>query len=364
MRLALAEIRRSRGRFVSITAALSLIVFLVLTLSALADGLYFGGTGAVRTSTATAYAFNADAPGSLIRSRLPEADVARFAAAPGVEQASPLGVLLTGGRAAGEEVDLAVFGIEPDGAGVPAEVVTGRLPGAPGEAAVDRVLDGVAIGDRVDVGGVSATVVGLVADAQYQGQASVWTPLETWRDMRTAVRPETAGEDDVITAVALRTAEGTDLAALAAAVPGTAVQSSEETALSIPGIREQRSTLGAIIYATLGVAALVVALFFALLVLEKRELFASLKALGSSTRRLAGTVVTQAVVATAAGLVVGAVASRLLGAAVPDEVPTLFRTETLLTISAFALVAGVLGALLSLRRIARIDPASALGGTL
>jgi putative ABC transport system permease protein len=61
---------------------------------------------------------------------------------------------------------------------------------------------------------------------------------------------------------------------------------------------------------------------------------------------------------------IGALASRGLGAIVPDEVPTLFRTESLITISIFTLVAGVVGAAFSLRRIARIDPATAIGGTL
>ena len=61
---------------------------------------------------------------------------------------------------------------------------------------------------------------------------------------------------------------------------------------------------------------------------------------------------------------IGALASRALGAIVPEEVPTLFRTETLVTIAIFTLVAGVVGAAFSLRRIARIDPATAIGGTL
>ncbi len=47
--LAIREIQRGKGRFASIVAALSLIVFLVLVLGALADGLFFGATGAVRS---------------------------------------------------------------------------------------------------------------------------------------------------------------------------------------------------------------------------------------------------------------------------------------------------------------------------
>ena len=69
MMLAFAEIRRARGRFISIIGALALITFLVLTLSALSDGLFYGSTGAYRSSNANGYAFSSDAEGSLIRSR-------------------------------------------------------------------------------------------------------------------------------------------------------------------------------------------------------------------------------------------------------------------------------------------------------
>ena len=55
MMLAFAEIRRARGRFISIIGALALITFLVLTLSALSDGLFYGSTGAYRSSNANGY---------------------------------------------------------------------------------------------------------------------------------------------------------------------------------------------------------------------------------------------------------------------------------------------------------------------
>ena len=83
MMLALNEIRRGRGRFAAIIGALSLIVFLVLTLAALADGLFFGSTGAVRSTTATALRLRSDAKGSLIRSSIRESEVAVAAKSPG-----------------------------------------------------------------------------------------------------------------------------------------------------------------------------------------------------------------------------------------------------------------------------------------
>jgi len=366
--LALRELQRGRGRFAAIVSALGLLVFLVLVLGALADGLFYGSTGAVRSTSATAFAFDDQAEGSLVRSRLDIQDVERFASAPGVESAGPVGVLLTGGQGPAGEINVAVFGMDPGSAGTPVTLSEGRLPGPTENFAVaadTRLTDqGVVVGSTIDVGGVQATVVGLVTDSSYQLQPSLWTNVETWRAMRDAVRPELRGQPSGINAVALILASDASIPAVAQAVPGTAVLTSEATGLAIPGVEQQSSTLNAIIYTTLAVAALVVALFFALLVLEKRELFAALKALGSSTSRLGGGVIVQAAVASVLGVVLGTVVARLFGLVIPAQVPTLFRLDTLITISAFTVVAGVVGALFSLRRIARIDPATAIGGVL
>lgn len=366
--LALREIQRGKGRFAAIVSALSLIVFLVLVLGALADGLFFGATGAVRNTTATAYVFSDDAEGSLIRSRLDESDVAAVAAAPGVTNAGPVGVLLSGGEGPDGPIDLAVFGIEPGAASTPTRLVEGRLPepGEDGTLAADVALrdSGVQIGSTLSVGDVDAEVVGFVADSSYQLQPTVWTTVPTWRAMRDAVRPELRGQPTAINAVAVEAPANADLAAIAATVPNASALTATETGLAIPGVQQQSSTLNSIIYTTLAVAGLVVALFFALLVLEKRELFAALKALGASTSKLGSGVIVQALVASVLGVIIGALFARLFGLIIPAGVPALFRTETLFTIAIFTLVAGVVGALFSLRRIAKIDPATAIGGVI
>lgn len=366
--LALREFQRGLGRFTAIVSALGLLVFLVLILGALADGLFYGSTGAVRSTTATAYAFDDEAEGSLIRSRLTTDDVARVAQQPGVVEARPVGVLLTGGQGPQGDLSLSVFGIDMGSAGTPTTVTLGRLPdpGESGVVAADERLrnDGIEIGSIVSVGDVSAEVVGFVADASYQLQPSLWTSVDTWRSMRDAVRPELRGQPNGINAVAVVTQSDASLTEVAAGLPGMTVLSAEATGLAIPGVEQQSSTLNSIIYTTLAVAALVVALFFALLVLEKRELFAALKALGASTARLGGGVIVQALVASVLGVILGAVVARLFGLVIPAQVPTLFRTDTLITIAVFTVVAGVVGALFSLRRIARIDPATAIGGVL
>lgn len=369
MNLAIAEFRRAKGRFVSIAGALSLIVFLVLVLGALGDGLFYGGTGAIRSSTAQAYAFSAAAEGSLVRSKLPLSAESELEAEQGVEQATAIGALITTTSSVPEGADLVVmgFGPEADPAGVPRDVLEGHLPtpDSPGGVAVDSSLaeQGLGIGALLTVGGVSVPVVGIVSDAGYQGLPTAWLGLESYQQMRASVRPELAGQPPAASVFGLRLAQGVS-AEQVQAPPGMSIASNEETYMSIPGIREQNSSLNAIVYASLAVAGLVVALFFALVVLEKRELFAALKALGASTARLGSGVVIQALGATVTAVIVGTTAAWLGGLALPSHIPYLFRPQTLAVSAILTVAAGVVGALLSLRRISRIDPATALGGTL
>ena len=79
-----------------------------------------------------------------------------------------VGVVLTGGTAPAGEYDVAVFGVQPEGAGVPTTLTDGRLPepGENGTAAIDQELadEGVAIGDSISVGTPSAEAVEVVRD--------------------------------------------------------------------------------------------------------------------------------------------------------------------------------------------------------
>lgn len=374
MILAFAEIRRRPGRFASVVGALTLLVFLVLVLAALADGLYFGATGAIRTSRADLYAFDRDASGSFVRSRLPQRLAAEAARVDGVAEVGALGTLLTVGRGPRGQLDVAVFGAEPGRVGAPPALVDGRLPrpGEDGAAAADTRLrrDGVRLGTRLEVTGAAdpVEVVGFVRDASYQLQPTLWTTVGGWRRLRSDARPETRGDTATVTALAVRVRPGADPAQVArrldAATGVTDTRTRASTVLAIPGVAQQQSTLRSIIVASLLVAGLVVALFFALLTLEKRDLLAALKAVGASTRLLGVGVVVQGLAATGAAVLLGAVLARLVGLVLPEQVPALFRTVTVVVVAAATVLSGLVGSAFSLRRVARIDPATALGGAL
>jgi putative ABC transport system permease protein len=374
MRLALREILRTRGRYASILAATTLIVFLVLILAALGDGLYYGATGALRSSGAELQVFAEDGRESLLRSQLPAETPAAVAEVPGVRAAGATSVLLGAASDGTAERDVALFGFAAGAPGAPTEIAAGRLPtsGDGAAAAADVALRdaGVQLGDRFTFAGTDTpiTIVGFVEDTRYQLQDTLWVPVEILQSIREQARPETQGGPATIAAVpvALDDPASADAvaAAIEAAVPGTVVVTTADAIAAIPGVSEQQSTLRTIIVTSFLVAGLVIGLFFALLTLEKTGLLAMLKAVGASSRYLVSGLLLQAVLVAAAALVAGSLLAWLTGQALPRDVPVLFRGETLAVLAPATLLTAAAGAAASFRRVARLDPASSIGGTL
>jgi putative ABC transport system permease protein len=372
MLLALAEIWRHRGRFAAITATLSLLGFLVLVLAGLSDGLWYGATGAIRNTHADLEVFSADSLLSLERSSLPLTAADRVRQVPGVADVGAIGSLLAPAFSPDGELDVAVLGFVPGRPGSPPVVSGGRLPAAGelGVAAADATLRRrVRLGQTITVAGSRRPlrIVGFVDDARYQLQPTLWTTIQSWQAIGDQVRPERRTSRPTVQALPVRLAPGATPAKVARQIDTTLGTTTTvprgRAVLAIPGARQMRATFGQIITTTLLVAALVVALFFALLVVERRGLLAMLKALGASDRRLAGGLLVQALLATATGLAVGGLLAWAMTAMLPPSFPAVFRATTTAVLVAATLATGTAGAALSLRRVLRIDPAQALGGT-
>ncbi len=365
MRIALRELRRRPGRFVPATAVLALLATLLVFLGGLLDGLFLGSTGAIRAQRADVIVYSADSLDQFLRSRIDPALRAEVERVPGVGETGGLGVTLVGARVPGrdEPADAAVIGYELAPSGVP------DTP-APGQAWADERLraDGVEEGDTLRLGaaGTPVRVLGFVDDTGYLLQGTLWVAPATWRTVQDANRPDAAVADGVFQALAVR-GEG-DPADLARSIDaGTAGATSaltrDEAIYSLPGTRQQNSTFTGIIAATVMVAALVLALFFVLLTLERTALYGTLKALGASSLQLFAGVLLQAVVVSAIALTVGISLALALGGIVPAGVPLQIEPTRIIATVVLMMLSAAVGSAVSLRRVIRIDPASAIGRT-
>lgn len=338
---------------------------LLLLLGGLLDGLFLGSTGAIRAQDADVFVYSASARDSFLRSRVTPELRQAVERVDGVRRAGGLGTALVGAAVPGEKelADVAVLGYELAPQGVPD-------PPRPGTAYADRRLEaaGVHRGDTLLVGrGRSEVrVVGWVEDTSYLLQGSLWVAPETWREIQAATRPDAVLGADTFQVLLVQGEQGVDAQTLAdridAATRGaTSSLTRDQAVLSLPGTKEQNSTFRAIIGVTFFVAGLVVALFFALLTLERTGLYGVLKAVGATSRTLFAGVAAQAVAVAAVAFAAGSVLTFALASFVPPAVPLRLVPARAVVVAVGLVLMAVLGAAVSLRRITRIDPASAIG---
>lgn len=363
MSIALRELARRPGRFLPVGGALTLLVLLLLVLGGFLDGLTLSQTGPYRAQAGRLLALSGDAELQLSRSRIDAGarraveDVAEAGAVGG------LGATATTAKPARADTlqDVVVYGYELGTDVLPA-------PPAAGTAVVDRQLARVADvreGDRLEVGpsALPVTVAGFVDDVS-QGAPTVWVGIETWRDVAADANPAGAPPAGTVAALVVEPAPGTSLDALAGSIEqAAAVEAAtvDQVIDALPVVNQQAATFQGIIGVTFVVTLLVVALFFALLTLERVRLYAVLKAIGARNRDLVAGTVTQAVAVALAALAVGGVAALAFVAVLPADLPVRLEPARALLVAGGTLLTAVGGGLLTLRRILRVDPAAAIG---
>jgi putative ABC transport system permease protein len=361
--LGLSEVRRAKLRFGLLTAAVSLLVFLVLLLTTLAGALVGSLTGALAGLQADGLAYASDARDNIVASRLDPSAADAVAAVPGVAAAGSVGTFTTRADVAGSPTDVQVFGFQPGAPGSPGGLSDGRLPDAEGETAVDG--GGVDIGDTIvlEPAGLPLTVVGLLRGAQFNGIPTAYVVLDTYGEAVEAANP---GLPFVpVNAVAFDVTEGTDPAQVAAevtaTVPGAVGYTRDGAVASIPGISSITQSFGILVGLTFIIGIVVIGFFFLILTVQKLRAFTLLRAIGASTASLSTTVALQItlVVLVASAIAVGLtlLAVQGLNTGIPVTLDPVLISITVMAVLAFSLLAG----LLSIRRIARIDPATAVG---
>lgn len=369
MRLALRELRRQPGRFAIATFTLTLIAVLLMFLGGLLDGLIQSATGAYRAQPGQLIVYSADANDSLAGSRIDgplrkevESAVGAAGAVGGIGEVT-LGARVEGGdERAIEAVSLRGYEIAP--AGLPAD-----LPAA-GEVWADPDLaETYEVGQVLLLGPARSevTIAGFLEESATPSLGGVWGSLDTWRTVVAEARPGAAmGEDTAQGLVVVLDDDGA-AADVAAAIDGatgaTRTLTLDDAVNAIPGVSAQQSTFGQIIGVTLAIALVVVALFFALLTVERLSLYAVLKAIGAKSRTIFSGVVAQALVVTLIAALVGVALTLAAGAFIPaGSLPFAVEPARLLTSVGLMAFAAMVGSAFSLRRVLRIDPAEAIGG--
>lgn len=384
MFLALRELSFARGRFSLMGVVIALIAVLMVLLSGLSAGLVNDGVSGLKAlppSTAFAFDEGTKQDNAFSRSIVDETQLDAWRDQPGVAEASPMGAsIVNAATDTGEQVDLTLFGVEPDSFLAPT-VAEGIGVGEPAGIVVSATIDGLELGtivtlDRIDT---ELEVVGFTEDQATFGHVDIaYLPLETWQLIAAGQAPEgsaptaeqiAALDFEEFSVIGLLGQDGSALAtgdseAFAAgdAAAATTTMTLEESFNASPGYQAETLTLSMIQWFLYAIGALVVGAFFTVWTIQRSHELAVLRAIGASTRYLLRDGLIQAaillLVFTAAGVGLGVG----LGLLMPEGMPFALEAPAIAVASALTILLGLVGATIAVLRVTRIEPITALGG--
>lgn len=362
MFLALRDLRRSWNRFLLVGLVVVLVALLTTVLGGLANGLVSDGISGIRALPFDHLAFEHGSKATFSRSTVTPEALATWRKVPGVE-ATPVGVSFVNAKSDNHtpDLDIALFGVEPDSFLVQRADARAALGGKPGLVLSGELAhEGIAVGDRYTftASGVTLPVVGFTFPGSYGHAAIAYTSLDTWQTL-------TYGNDPGgrFSAIALDLPDGMNAAARAAAtVTGTEVKTKAESYAGSPGFTAEQSTMSLIRGFLVVISALVVGAFFTVLIVQRTRQVGLLKAMGASSWYVIRDGLAQMlIVVTAATLLGTALGAGVITAMSNGSAPVELVPSTVLGGIVGLIVAGALGSLVPLKRITTIEPAIALG---
>jgi putative ABC transport system permease protein len=360
--LIVANVRRRTARTAITAAGIAVGVAAIVALLALSAGLNNTATQLVHLGRADLGLFQHDAADPTA-SVLPVSLVPRVAAQPEVADASPIQLVVSAVRRAPSAF---VFGLERRGFVAGLLVFTsGRWPAA-GQAVVGDVLAGelhLRTGATIRIGGRAFPVAGVYHTGTYQDQGAV-TNLADAQSLAGRTPAE-------VTTIAVRLAGRVTPASasreLERAFPGVSAIADASEALRA-GVNSQLISKAVLLIVVLAliIGALAVANTMLAAVLERRRELALLSTVGWSGSQLSALVLGEAiavsVIGTAAGLLLGILASGLLPRALGLQsfISPELTAWGLGRACLIGVLIGVLGAVYPIWRVSRMWSVAAL----
>lgn len=364
MLLALRNLARNRVRLTVSVGGIALALTLVLVLDAIFAGVSNQLTTYIDRAGADVWVGQAGVRNlHMVASFMPASVTEQVRMVDGVADVTPILESTSTIAAKDERAVVYVIGLPGDAAmGGPWNIVEGASLVGRGEIIVDRGFArraGVGIGDTVTVLGGPARIVGLSEGTATLVNSVAFISIDDFRATR--------GNAPTVSFILVRTTPAASVDRVAAAiertVPGVTVQSraafaEQERRLVMDMSADVISIMNAIGFV---VGLVVVALTVYVAMLARRREYGALKALGASNRYLYRVVLTQAFASVLVGFVAGLAATVLLGLLVSRvglDLELSITAESLVKVGAVAAVIAGLAAVLPIREIAGLDPAT------
>ncbi len=344
----LADLAYRYRQFLIAVFGAGVVMAMALLMAGLAQGFSTETIQTVNGVGAERWVITANSSGRIAAVGVfPQADVARIAHASGVTRSDPLAILPQEVlRVGGRNRTVNVMGVQVGGLGDP-QVTSGR-PLSGSHQVVLNAAVGVPVGRTVRMGPTEFRVVGEVDNRTLLGGTSmVYMSLHDAQAL-------TLGGRALVTAAVTQGVPRTVPAGLEV-LTNQQVEQNTLQALG-PGV----SSINNSKILMWVIAGIIIAALLYVSALQRVRDFAVLKALGSSSAALLGSLAMQAVLVALGAAAFGMVISNFMGGVFQQTVD--IPASAYYSLPVIAIVVGLLSSLVALRQATGADPAAAFGG--
>ncbi|MED1122758.1 ABC transporter permease [Bacillus atrophaeus] len=363
MFLALRELKHAKLRYFLIGLIMVLIAWLVLFVSGLAKGLSSDNASSIQKMDIDYLVIQKEADNRLVRSILSEGKLKDIRNNTNNESAAPLGVQMTTftQKGSSKKIDTTFFAVDMKGFLAP-DVIDGRMINnkTTNEIVVDSALkeDGLKLGDYIkeQFSGKTFEIVGFSKGESFSHTPVIHINFKEWGE----IHKLSANKQLFFNAIALKTSQ--DAAEqIDKNVTGVDLIDKSQALKGIPGYSEEQGSLIMMIAFLFIIAAFVLAVFFYVMTIQKINQFGVLKAIGATTGYLARNIVFQVLLLTFISLVISIVLTYGVAATLPSSMPFELTPRLVLGSSGLFLAVSVIGSLISLYKVSKIDAIEAIG---
>jgi putative ABC transport system permease protein len=377
MNLAYRDIRHNLGRFLLTCVGLGLLLGVVLAMIGIYRGLIVDALTIARAPAVDLWVVEANTRGPFAEaSRIPGDVREAIARIADVTAAGSITYQTVEAEHQGGKLRLYVIGYELTRPGGPPEIVEGREIARSHYEMVADSTSGLTLGERIQLGRKTFTVVGLTRhQVNSGGDPAVYVTLSDAQRLQFDLAPPAARVQlargsgganlDTVNAVVARLHPDASAEATAATIRrwkhlAAITQEDQETILSRSLVDRARRQIGLFTSLLLVVSAVIIALIIYTMTMEKLKQIATLKLIGAPDRTIVGMIVQQALALGMIGFASGAT----LILSVKDFFPrrVVLEPDNIAMLGLIVFAVCLLSSGLGVRAALRVDPATALGG--
>ncbi|WP_300560365.1 ABC transporter permease [Companilactobacillus sp.] len=353
MYLALKEIKHEKLRYGLIIAMIVLISYLIFVLTSLALGLADENTQAIDSWDAESIVLNKDSNISLGQSLITNEQNDQMKL---TNKDAYLGQASVVAKSTGhEQLSAQYLGIQKNQfIDKSLKLSSGHKPTNNREVVADTQFQqsGYKLGDTVKLNSLSGKykIVGFTKNAKLNVAPVLYGTLNGWQTIKNI------GPNFKASAIVSKNNS--------TKVGDTNLKSySMSTFINkLPGYSAQNSTFTFMIAFLMIISLIVIAVFLYILTIQKIPNYAVLRAQGIPAKVLINTTIGQSIILVIGGLAIGSIFTILTAVGIPTSVPMNFNLPLLSLVALGLVVTSILGAIIPVRTILKVDPVSVIGG--